>query len=127
MDGPCSTVGSDSSGVVRAEHRTGPQRNVVSSDPYCCVAGCCEHRQDPSDFLKGVERFHLATLNLSSSYSFMINSRKPIQWIKPLRDFLQLFCFFLHHTSQPSNNSILVNIDSLSVRNVVKQQPNKAA
>lgn len=86
MDRPCSTVGSDSAGVVRAEHKNRPERNAVStqpSDSFGRVAGCCEHRQDPSDFLKGEERFHLATLNLSSSKSFTIKSLKPVQWIKP--------------------------------------------
>jgi hypothetical protein len=94
MDRPCSTVGSDSAGVIRTEHKNGPERNAVStqpSDSYGRAAGCCEHRQDPSDFLKDEEHFHLATLNLSSSYSFMIKSRKLIQWIKPLRCFQQLF------------------------------------
>jgi len=104
--------------------------NVVSpqsSDSYGRVAGCCEHCQHPSDFLKGEERFHLATLSLSLSYSFVIKSQKPIQWIKPLRGFLQLFCFLLHHTPQLPNNSIRVNFDSPSVRNVGKQLPNNTA
>jgi len=67
MDRLCSTVGSDSAGVVRAEYKNRPERNAVStqpSDSYGRVPGCCEHRQDPSDFLKGKERFYLATLNL---------------------------------------------------------------
>ena len=49
-------------------------RCQLSGDSYGRVAGCCEHRQEPSDFLKGEERFHLAILNLSSSYLFTLKS-----------------------------------------------------
>jgi hypothetical protein len=78
--------GNDSAGVVWAERKYGPQRNAVSnqsSDSNDRVAGCCEHRKEHSDLLKGGERFHLATLKLSSNYSFTLKSRKQIQWNKP--------------------------------------------